>query len=184
MRVFTQAYPAFLMMALVIIGVKESVHIIRGWSQYVRDEEYLVGRQLHNLHDENDATEDDNDDLIESGLEQELLDTEEREATAVFVRESSPWLQRLPRLPSIELEAEETDKTAEDDDADMPKHFGIQYSRRTFESDDLPLDLVEVEEDTQHLQSRSIAPEEDTIASRTRSRRRLMDQEASSSRQR
>jgi hypothetical protein len=26
--------------------------VVRGWSQYVRDQEYLVGRQLHNLREE------------------------------------------------------------------------------------------------------------------------------------
>ncbi|KAF9928520.1 hypothetical protein FBU30_002319 [Linnemannia zychae] len=51
-RVFRQAYPIVMMIGLVIFGLWECTAVIRGWSQYVRDQEYLVGRQLHNLREE------------------------------------------------------------------------------------------------------------------------------------
>ncbi|KAF8946593.1 hypothetical protein BGZ47_000121 [Haplosporangium gracile] len=51
-RVFRQAYPVVMMISLVVFGLWECVVVVRGWSQYVRDQEYLVGRQLHNLREE------------------------------------------------------------------------------------------------------------------------------------
>lgn len=51
-RVFRQAYPMVMMIGLVVFGLWECVAVVRGWSQYVRDQEYLVGRQLHNLREE------------------------------------------------------------------------------------------------------------------------------------
>ncbi|KAF9128967.1 hypothetical protein BGW39_004579 [Mortierella sp. 14UC] len=51
-RVFRQAYPVVMMISLVVFGLRECVVVVRGWSQYVRDQEYLVGRQLHNLREE------------------------------------------------------------------------------------------------------------------------------------
>lgn len=40
------------MISLIVYGLKESVAILQGWVQYVRDQEYLVGRQLHNHREE------------------------------------------------------------------------------------------------------------------------------------
>lgn len=51
-RIFRQAYPVVMMISLVVFGLWECVVVVRGWSQYVRDQEYLVGRQLHNLREE------------------------------------------------------------------------------------------------------------------------------------
>ncbi|KAF9987057.1 hypothetical protein BGZ75_001097 [Mortierella antarctica] len=52
LKVFKQIYPAILMISLIVYGLRESVAILQGWVQYVRDQEYLVGRQLHNLREE------------------------------------------------------------------------------------------------------------------------------------
>ncbi|KAF9098672.1 hypothetical protein BGX27_000753 [Mortierella sp. AM989] len=57
LRVFRQSYPVAMLASLVIFGLKESLVIMRGWSQYVRDQEYLVGRQLHNLQEDEDREE-------------------------------------------------------------------------------------------------------------------------------
>ncbi|KAF9916042.1 hypothetical protein BX616_004748 [Lobosporangium transversale] len=54
LRMFRQSYPVSMAIALIAFGVKESLVILRGWSQYVRDQEYLVGRQLHNHQDEDE----------------------------------------------------------------------------------------------------------------------------------
>ncbi|KAF9439360.1 hypothetical protein BGZ76_000021 [Entomortierella beljakovae] len=54
LRVFRRSYPIVLMSFLIVYGLKESFVILQGWSQYVRDQEYLVGRQLHNLQEEVD----------------------------------------------------------------------------------------------------------------------------------
>ncbi|KAF9543697.1 hypothetical protein EC957_000552 [Mortierella hygrophila] len=51
-RIFRQAYPTVMMISLVVFGLWECAVVVRGWSQYVRDQEYLVGRQLHNLREE------------------------------------------------------------------------------------------------------------------------------------
>ncbi|KAF9190282.1 hypothetical protein BGZ50_000313 [Haplosporangium sp. Z 11] len=52
LRVFRHVYPAVLMLTLVVFGLRKSLVVIQGWGQYVRDQEYLVGRQLHNLREE------------------------------------------------------------------------------------------------------------------------------------
>ncbi|KAG0317227.1 hypothetical protein BGZ99_006435 [Dissophora globulifera] len=57
-RVFRQSYPVVLLTALVVLGLREAVVIMRGWTQYVRDQEYLVGRQLHNLQMEERAQQE------------------------------------------------------------------------------------------------------------------------------
>ncbi|KAG0245360.1 hypothetical protein BGX31_007432 [Mortierella sp. GBA43] len=50
--VIAQAYPIALALGLGAFCFKEGLVILRGWSQYVRDQEYLVGRQLHNLQED------------------------------------------------------------------------------------------------------------------------------------
>ncbi|KAF9354107.1 hypothetical protein BGX26_008084 [Mortierella sp. AD094] len=47
-RFFRLSYPAALLIFVVTVGFKESVVVLRKWSQYVRDREYLVGQHLHN----------------------------------------------------------------------------------------------------------------------------------------
>ncbi|KAF9400174.1 hypothetical protein BGX21_004856 [Mortierella sp. AD011] len=50
-RFFRLSYPAALLIFVITVGFKEGVVVLRKWSQYVRDREYLVGQHLHN-HDE------------------------------------------------------------------------------------------------------------------------------------
>ncbi|KAF9586544.1 hypothetical protein BGW38_002541 [Lunasporangiospora selenospora] len=51
-KVFRLTYPATFLTGMVLSGLKEAISILQGWSQHVRDQEYLVGRRLHNLRDE------------------------------------------------------------------------------------------------------------------------------------
>lgn len=172
-KVITQSYPAFLLLVLVVIGFKETVQIIRGWGQYVRDQEYLVGRQLHNLQEENGAAAS----TSTVGNTVQMLEQEISEATTLGLqRESSPRLRRLPSLEPTELHELEEENALFEDETDMPKHFGIRYSRNAPERDDLPLGEDVGEGGTGEHQIHSIEPEQDTIAYRTRSRRRMMAQ--------
>ncbi|KAF9926863.1 hypothetical protein BGZ67_007902, partial [Mortierella alpina] len=59
LRFFRLSYPVGFIVCLVVIGFMESVPVIKGWSDYVRDQEYLVGKRLHNLAEENESTADD-----------------------------------------------------------------------------------------------------------------------------
>ncbi|KAF9318740.1 hypothetical protein BG003_010668 [Podila horticola] len=45
------AYPVTATVFFTFYVIKESVALLRGWSAYVRDQEYLVGRQLHNMQE-------------------------------------------------------------------------------------------------------------------------------------
>ncbi|KAF9342939.1 hypothetical protein BGX34_007465, partial [Mortierella sp. NVP85] len=51
-KLFRSTYPAVMLAGLVIFAMRESVDILHEWSQYVREQEYLVGRRLHNLVEE------------------------------------------------------------------------------------------------------------------------------------
>ncbi|KAG0209301.1 hypothetical protein BGX28_010404 [Mortierella sp. GBA30] len=57
-RFFRLSYPTVFFIFLIAIGFKESVTILKGWSQYVRDQKYLVGRRLHNLTEEDENAPD------------------------------------------------------------------------------------------------------------------------------
>lgn len=50
--VFRLSYPTMLVISLVAYGFRKSLVFLRRWRQYVRDQEYLVGRQLHNFREE------------------------------------------------------------------------------------------------------------------------------------
>ncbi|KAG0318326.1 hypothetical protein BGZ99_005746 [Dissophora globulifera] len=54
---FRLAYPTMLLVCMLVLGCRESVAIMKGWSQYVRDQEYLVGRRLHNLTQEEEEAD-------------------------------------------------------------------------------------------------------------------------------
>ena len=55
LRFFRLSYPVGFLVGLVIVGFMESVPVLKGWSDYVRDQEYLVGRRLHTLAEENEG---------------------------------------------------------------------------------------------------------------------------------
>ncbi|KAF9428416.1 E3 ubiquitin-protein ligase march7 [Podila epigama] len=40
-----------LLMLYLVLSIRKGVNAVRGWSAYVRDQEYLLGQQLHNLVD-------------------------------------------------------------------------------------------------------------------------------------
>lgn len=53
-NLFRMSYPLMMVVYLIVFGVKEGYVVLSGWSQsqYIRDQEYLIGRQLHNLTEE------------------------------------------------------------------------------------------------------------------------------------
>ncbi|KAF9995895.1 hypothetical protein BGZ65_008489 [Modicella reniformis] len=64
-RLFRWAYPGTMLLWMMVAGMRQSVDIMQEWSQYVREQEYLVGRMLHNL------TEEEIDNAIVEGEEQQ-----------------------------------------------------------------------------------------------------------------
>ncbi|KAF9968318.1 hypothetical protein BGZ70_004959 [Mortierella alpina] len=56
LKFFRLMYPVGFLVGLVVFGFMESVPVFKGWSDYVRDQEYLVGRRLHNLAEENESS--------------------------------------------------------------------------------------------------------------------------------
>ncbi|KAK3846009.1 MAG: hypothetical protein J3R72DRAFT_380733 [Linnemannia gamsii] len=53
-NVFRSSYPVMMVIYLIVFGFREGYVVLSGWSQsqYIRDQEYLIGRQLHNLTEE------------------------------------------------------------------------------------------------------------------------------------
>lgn len=51
-RTHILVYPVTATLFFTFYVIKESITLLRGWSAYVRDQEYLVGRQLHNMHED------------------------------------------------------------------------------------------------------------------------------------
>ncbi|KAF9127020.1 hypothetical protein BGW39_006175 [Mortierella sp. 14UC] len=54
-NVFRSSYPVMMVVYLIVFGFMEGYVVLSGWSQYIRDQEYLIGRQLHNLTAEEEA---------------------------------------------------------------------------------------------------------------------------------
>lgn len=67
-NLFRTSYPVMMVVYLIVFGVKEGYVVLSGWSQsqYIRDQEYLIGRQLHNL-----TEEEENAAAAEAAQEQE-----------------------------------------------------------------------------------------------------------------
>ncbi|KAI1300378.1 hypothetical protein EDD11_006222 [Mortierella claussenii] len=99
--VFRQTYPLALMISLLIIGLKESVSILRGWSQYVRDQEYLVGRQLHNHQDESIQQQQQQQQQQVQRTATATLQDQGRDTDYGYVPEA-PIIPALQKQPSLE----------------------------------------------------------------------------------
>ncbi|KAG0367360.1 hypothetical protein BC939DRAFT_443427 [Gamsiella multidivaricata] len=114
LKVFRQAYPVAMVLSLVVFGLKESLVILRGWSQYVRDQEYLVGRQLHNLQVEEPETPNaavEAPDLAEeTAILEEQQQQEERHAF---------WQQ--PDATARESSVERQEDTIDEETADLTR---------------------------------------------------------------
>lgn len=78
-NLFRTSYPVMMVVYLIVFGVKEGYVVLSGWSQsqYIRDQEYLIGRQLHNL-----TEEEENAAAAEAAQEQEQQQHQEPGAEA------------------------------------------------------------------------------------------------------
>ncbi|KAF9572304.1 hypothetical protein EC968_010028 [Mortierella alpina] len=155
LKVFKQIYPVILMISLIVYGLRESVAILQGWVQYVRDQEYLVGRQLHNLREEEE-------ELVaapDSGPS--VSDEADIPGTNPEATERAAPLLRHRFVEDVDAVADEQDDwyTTREDSVD-PKEMGAAAATISLEGED--------------------SEEEGTIAQRTRSRthRRLQAREA------
>ncbi|KAF9585353.1 hypothetical protein BGW38_002782 [Lunasporangiospora selenospora] len=63
---FRLSYPWLLVTCILAYVVKESTVLFKGWRQYVRDQEYLMGHQLHNLTEEQEENRNQNELTTES----------------------------------------------------------------------------------------------------------------------
>ncbi|KAF9100105.1 hypothetical protein BGX23_006069 [Mortierella sp. AD031] len=120
-RVFRQAYPIAMSISLITFGLRECVVVIRRWSQYVREQEYLVGRQLHNLREEDavadpaattepaagNAAEPEND----AAAQQEIVvdDVEVDYGIRQTIRRQGPRRPAMQRRDEYEVEREPTE---------------------------------------------------------------------------
>ncbi|KAF9286832.1 hypothetical protein BGZ68_002530 [Mortierella alpina] len=73
LKFFRLSYPVGFLVGLVVVGFMESVPVLKGWSDYVRDQEYLVGRRLHNLAEENENAPDDQPPAASGDHEADVL---------------------------------------------------------------------------------------------------------------
>ncbi|KAG0294409.1 hypothetical protein BGZ96_001248 [Linnemannia gamsii] len=73
-NLFRTSYPLMMVVYLIVFGVKEGYVVLSGLSQsqYIRDQEYLIGRQLHNLteEEENAAAAEATQDQGQQGQQQ------------------------------------------------------------------------------------------------------------------
>ncbi|KAG0012247.1 hypothetical protein BGZ80_000100 [Entomortierella chlamydospora] len=123
LRVFRQSYPVAMMASLVVFGLKESLVILRSWSQHVRDQEYLVGRQLHNLQ------EDESEQQQQHQQQQQLQQGPDAGPANEFQQEqeAAPVANALPRLSSVEVEDDSIGITNTDDVQDVASTSREEY---------------------------------------------------------
>ncbi|KAI1303396.1 hypothetical protein EDD11_005359 [Mortierella claussenii] len=94
--VFRMAYPVMLWVAMTLFALNESVLLLKKWRQYVRDQEYLVGRQLHNLTEEEE-------NAAERPVEEESQDQEEQpRGPQLRPQHAAPQPQAQPRPAQAE----------------------------------------------------------------------------------
>ncbi|CAO3567677.1 unnamed protein product [Mortierella alpina] len=152
-KVFKQIYPAILIISLIAYGLRESVAILQGWVQYVRDQEYLVGRQLHNLREEEEP-------VAAPASESSVYNEEDTPDGAEVADRAAPLL-RHRFVEDVDAVNDEQDDwyTTREDSVD-PKEMGVSGAATSLTGDD--------------------SEEEGTIAQRTRSRthQRLQAREA------
>ncbi|KAG0243514.1 hypothetical protein BGW41_002054 [Actinomortierella wolfii] len=132
-RLFRQIHPISMFVFMVIFGAQQSYQIISRWSQYVRDEEYLLGRQLHNLEEEEE--EEQQQPVQESALDDQTnasastvdagaraqTGTTAGELTSRAAREAATfWAQeRAKHEAPMEEKAMERDTEEEEEDPRM-----------------------------------------------------------------
>ncbi|KAF9214791.1 hypothetical protein BGZ59_002964 [Podila verticillata] len=169
------AYPVTTSMFFTFYVIKESITLIRGWSAYVRDQEYLVGRQLHNMQEEAAApVVQEQEPQFDQGAEGNdphptqygiRRSSSELELDAVASSSAGVGLEQLELEDRIEsYPSERFSSPAKNDhpaqygihtaDSDSESELSTPRARRTL--------LVDNEDDW----------ENGSIASRTRSRRR------------
>lgn len=169
------AYPFTASMFFTFYVIKESITLIRGWSAYVRDQEYLVGRQLHNMQEEAAApvVQEQEPQINQGAVVNDLHPTQygirrpssELELDAVASSSAGVGPAQLELEDRIEsYPSERLSSPAKDS---HPAQYGIH----TVDSDS------ESESSTPHARRTLLIDNEDdwengSIASRTRSRRR------------
>ncbi|KAF9155333.1 hypothetical protein BG015_010265 [Linnemannia schmuckeri] len=88
-NLFRTTYPLMMVVYLIVFGVKEGYVVLSRWSQYIRDLEYLIGHQLHNLTEEEEnaaaaeaTQEQEQQQYQEFGAHSEQADALQDEAAA------------------------------------------------------------------------------------------------------
>ncbi|KAG0032808.1 hypothetical protein BGZ82_006385 [Podila clonocystis] len=173
-RTHILAYPVTATLFFTFYVIKESITLLRGWSAYVRDQEYLIGRQLHNMHEEAAAPVVQEQ---EPQFDQSAEDNNDPHPTQYGIRRSSSELELEVKAstsataaqPGFEgrIESYRTERFSSPAKDDHPTQYGIH----TPDSDS------ESESSSSHARRTLVAESGDewengSIASRTRSRRR------------
>jgi len=142
-NLFRTSYPLMMAIYLIVFGVKEGYVVLTGWSQsqYIRDQEYLVGRRLHNLTEE-----------------------EEIAAAAEEAQEQGQQQQQHPELGAPA-------GTANGIQAEAPARPLARSARRIYGRDDRNVGIDGEDDDTPPLEPVPSDGEEDDTAFRTEGRR-------------
>ncbi|KAF9572180.1 hypothetical protein EC968_010187 [Mortierella alpina] len=149
LRFFRLSYPVGFVVGLVVVGFMESVPVLKGWSDYVRDQEYLVGRRLHNLAEATESaavdqpptgnSSDEADVLAEQAIEpvrpQEKAARMRRYGRSVRVSRDMED-DEVPDLePSYDYRAEHRGDEGGSSSSGNPRGFGRRFAA-PFHSDD------------------------------------------------
>ena len=127
-NLFRTSYPVMMVVYLIVFSVKEGYVVLSGWSQsqYIRDQEYLIGRQLHNLTEEEEnaaaaeaAQEQEQQQHQELGAEAEQADDTQDEPAA-----PPPLFRSGRRIYDLvdEMPALESVLGDDDDDDDVTEY--------------------------------------------------------------
>ncbi|KAG0280310.1 hypothetical protein BGZ95_010589 [Linnemannia exigua] len=111
-NVFRSSYPLMMVVYLIVFGFREGYVVLSGWSQsqYIRDQEYLIGRQLHNLTEEEEiaaAAEETQQQQQEQQQEQQPLQEQAGEADEAPAPSPLTWSGR--RIYNFGVQEDEDD---------------------------------------------------------------------------
>ncbi|KAF9546274.1 hypothetical protein EC957_009887 [Mortierella hygrophila] len=130
-NLFRTSYPVMMVVYLILFGIKEGHVVLSGWSQsqYIRDQEYLIGRQLHNLTEEEEnaaaaeaAQEQEQQQRHELGAEAEQTDDTQDEPAAPppLYRSGRRIYDRFEQIDG--MPALESILSDDDDDGDVTEY--------------------------------------------------------------
>ncbi|KAF9087141.1 hypothetical protein BGX23_008327 [Mortierella sp. AD031] len=124
---FRMSYPLMMVVYLVVFGFSQGYVALSGWtqSQYIRDQEYLIGRQLHNLTEEEENAETAVEEMQDQ--EQQEQQQQQQQGLETLAEQVNDTQDDVPAPPptfrsilGIHVSNEQPGISFRQDDDDMP----------------------------------------------------------------